>query len=154
MRFSENFIQEVVDRTDIEELVGRYVELKRSGSNLMGRCPFHSEKTPSFSVSATKKMFFCFGCHAGGSVITFVQKAENLDFPDAVEYLANRAGLPLPKESEQRDADTGVSRRRVYEMNLEAAKFFRNCLFDERLGAAGMRYFCGDRGLLQVALYH
>ena len=97
MRFSENFIQEVVDRTDIEELIGRYVELKRSGSNLLGRCPFHSEKTPSFSVSPTKKMFFCFGCHAGGSVITFVQKAENLDFPDAVEYLANRAGVPLPK---------------------------------------------------------
>ena len=154
MRFSENFIQEVVDRTDIEELVGRYVELKRGGSNLMGRCPFHSEKTPSFSVSPTKKMFFCFGCHAGGSVITFVQKAENLDFPDAVEYLANRAGLPLPKESEQRDADTGVSRRRVYEMNLEAAKFFRNCLFDERLGAAGMRYFCGDRGLSVATVKH
>jgi DNA primase len=66
MRFPENFIQEVVDRTDIEELVGRYVELKRGGSNLVGRCPFHSEKTPSFSVSPTKKMFFCFGCHAGG----------------------------------------------------------------------------------------
>ena len=154
MRFSENFIQEVVDRTDIEELVGRYVELKRSGTNLMGRCPFHSEKTPSFSVSTTKKMFFCFGCHAGGSVITFVQKAENLDFPDAVEYLANRAGLPLPKESEQRDAETGVSRRRVYEMNLEAAKFFRNCLFDERLGTAGMRYFCQDRGLSVATVKH
>ena len=154
MRFSENFIQEVVDRTDIEELVGRYVELKRSGSNLMGRCPFHSEKTPSFSVSTTKKMFFCFGCHAGGSVITFVQKAENLDFPDAVEYLANRAGLPLPKESEQRDGEAGVSRRRVYEMNLEAAKFFRNCLFDERLGATGMRYFCQDRGLSVATVKH
>ncbi len=154
MRFPENFVQEVVDRTDIEELIGRYVDLKRSGSNLMGRCPFHSEKTPSFSVSTTKKMFFCFGCHAGGSVITFVQKAENLDFPDAVEYLANRAGLPLPKESEQRNGDTGVSRRRVYEMNLEAAKFFRNCLFDERLGAAGMRYFHEDRGLSVATVKH
>ena len=154
MRFSENFVQEVVDRTDIEELVGRYVDLKRSGSNLMGRCPFHSEKTPSFSVSTTKKMFFCFGCHAGGSVITFVQKAENLDFPDAVEYLANRAGLPLPKESEQRNGDAGVSRRRVYEMNLEAAKFFRSCLFDERFGAAGMRYFCEDRGLSVATVKH
>ena len=74
MRFSENFIQEVVDRTDIEELIGRYTELKRSGSNLMGRCPFHSEKTPSFSVTPAKKMFFCFGCHAGGTAITFVQR--------------------------------------------------------------------------------
>ena len=154
MRFPENFVQEVVDRTDIEELIGRYVELKRSGSNLVGRCPFHSEKTPSFSVSPTKKMFFCFGCHAGGSVITFVQKAENLDFPDAVEYLANRAGLPLPKESEQKYGDTGVSRRRVLEMNLEAAKFFRACLFDEQLGRAGMHYFHEDRGLSIATIKH
>ena len=154
MRFSENFIQEVVDRTDIEELIGRYVELKRSGSNLLGRCPFHSEKTPSFSVSPTKKMFFCFGCHAGGSVITFVQKAENLDFPDAVEYLANRAGIPLPKESEQSFGDTGVPRRRILEMNLEAAKFFRACLFDPKLGTEGMRYLHEDRGLSVATIKH
>ena len=154
MRFSENFIQEVVDRTDIEELIGRYVDLKRGGSNLVGRCPFHSEKTPSFSVSTSKKMFFCFGCHAGGSVITFVQKAENLDFSDAVEYLANRAGLPLPKESEQGYGNTGVSRKRVLEMNLEAAKFFRACLFDEQLGSAGMRYLHGERGLSLATIKH
>ena len=154
MRFPENFIQEVVDRTDIEELIGRYTELKRSGSNLMGRCPFHSEKTPSFSVSPTKKMFFCFGCHAGGTPITFVQKAENLDFTDAVEYLANRAGLPLPKESENALSNNGVTRKRVLEMNLEAAKFFRACLFDERLGAAGLRYFREDRGLSMATVKH
>ena len=155
MRFPENFIQEVVDRTDIEELIGRYTELKRSGSNyLMGRCPFHSEKTPSFSVTPAKKMFFCFGCHAGGTAITFVQKAENLDFTDAVEYLANRAGLPLPKESENHLGQNGVPRRRVLEMNLEAAKFFRACLFDERLGAAGMRYLHGDRGLSIATVKH
>ncbi len=153
MRFPENFIQEVVDRTDIEELIGRYVELKRSGSNLVGRCPFHSEKTPSFSVSPTKKMFFCFGCHAGGSVITFVQKYENLDFPDAVEFLANRAGLPLPRESEQKNSE-GPTRRRVLEMNLEAAKFFRACLFDETLGSEGMRYLREDRGLSIATLKH
>ena len=154
MRFSENFIQEVVDRTDIEELIGRYVELKRSGSNLLGRCPFHSEKTPSFSVSPTKKMFFCFGCHAGGSVITFVQKAENLDFPDAVEYLANRAGIPLPKESEQAIGDTGVPRRRILEMNLEAAKFFRACLFDPQLGGEGMQYLHEERKLSIATIKH
>ena len=128
MRFSDSFVQEVADRTDIEELVGRYVTLKRSGSNLMGCCPFHSEKTPSFSVSPSKKLFYCFGCQAGGSVITFVQKAENLDFPEAVEYLANRAGIPLPRESEDPSAERGVSRKRVLEMNLEAARFFRACL--------------------------
>ncbi len=154
MRFPEPFIQEVIERTDIEELVGRYVELKRSGSNLVGRCPFHSEKTPSFSVSPQKKMFFCFGCHAGGTAITFVQKAENLDFTDAVEFLANRAGLPLPRESEQYQTAAGVSRKRVLEMNLEAAKFFRACLFDSNIGAQGMDYFCRDRGLSVATVKH
>ena len=154
MRFPENFVQEVVERTDIEELIGKYVTLKRTGANLVGRCPFHSEKTPSFSVSPTKKMFFCFGCHAGGSAITFVQKMENLDFPEAVEYLANRAGLPLPKESLQGNAEQGVSRKRVLEMNLEAAKFFRACLFDPNLGAEGLRYFRGNRKMSEATIKH
>ncbi len=154
MRFPDNFIQEVVDRTDIVELIGRYTELRRGGSNMMGRCPFHSERTPSFSVSPAKKMFFCFGCHAGGSVITFVQKAENLDFTDAVEYLANRAGLPLPKESENAAASGGVTRKRVLEMNLEAAKFFRACLFDPAIGGEGMRYLQGDRALSVATIKH
>lgn len=154
MRFSDSFVQEVVDRTDIEELVGRYVTLKRSGSNLMGCCPFHSEKTPSFSVSPTKKLFFCFGCQAGGSVITFVQKAENLDFPEAVEYLANRAGIPLPRENEDPTAPRGVSRKRVLEMNLEAARFFRACLFDPSIGGAGMRYFRENRRMSEATVKH
>ncbi len=154
MRFPENFVQEVVERTDIEELIGRYVTLKRTGSNLVGRCPFHSEKTPSFSVSPTKRMFFCFGCHAGGTAITFVQKMENLDFPDAVEYLANRAGLPLPRESGNPMENQGVSRKRVLEMNLEAAKFFRNCLFDPSIGAAGMGYFQGNRKMSLATIKH
>lgn len=155
MRFSESFVQEVVDRTDIEELVGRYVTLKRSGSNnLMGCCPFHSEKTPSFSVSPAKKFFFCFGCHAGGTVITFVQKAENLDFADAVEYLANRAGILLPQDSGQALQNQGVSRKRILDMNLEAAKFFRACLFDERIGSEGMRYFRENRRLSLATVKH
>ena len=79
MRLPDNFIREVVERTDIEELIGRYVTLKRAGSNnLLGLCPFHSEKTPSFTVTPAKKMFYCFGCHAGGDPITFVRMAENL----------------------------------------------------------------------------
>lgn len=154
MRFPENFVQEVVERTDIEELIGKYVVLKRTGSNLVGRCPFHSEKTPSFSVSPAKRMFFCFGCHAGGSAITFVQKIENLDFPNAVEYLANRAGLPLPKESEKNMQNQGVSRKRVLEMNLEAAKFFRACLFDPALGGEGMKYFQGSRRMSLATIKH
>ena len=153
MRFPETFIQEVVDRTDIEELVSRYVTLKRSGSNLVACCPFHSEKTPSFTVTPAKKMFFCFGCHAGGSVITFVQKAENLDFPEAVEFLANRAGLPLPKESDARE-ERGIPRRRILDANLEAAKFFRACLFDENLGREAREYLVGKRGLTEATVKH
>lgn len=154
MRLPENFIQEVVDRTDIEELIGRYVTLKRAGSNLVGLCPFHSEKTPSFSVSGSKQMFYCFGCHAGGSAITFVQKAENLEFADAVEFLANRVGIPMPRESTREERAEGVSRKRVLEMNLEAAKFFRACLFDPRYGKPGMDYLKGKRGLSEATIKH
>ncbi len=154
MRLPENFVQEVLDRTNIEELVGRYVTLKRTGSNLVGLCPFHSEKTPSFTVSPDKKMFFCFGCHAGGSAITFVQKAENMEFVDAVAFLADRAGLPMPRESEERAAGEKVSRKRVLEANLEAAKFFRACLFDPAIGGPGMRYFKEKRGLSDATIKH
>lgn len=154
MRLPENFIQEVVDRTDIEELIGHYVTLKRAGSNLVGLCPFHSEKTPSFSVSPSKRMFYCFGCHAGGSAITFVQKAENLEYSDAVEFLANRVGLSMPRESAGTVREEGVSRKRVLEMNLEAARFFRNCLFDPVLGKPGMDYLKGERGLTDATLKH
>lgn len=154
MRFPENFVQEVLDRTDIEELIGRYVTLKRTGSNLVGLCPFHSEKTPSFTVTPSKNMFFCFGCHAGGTAITFVQKAENLDFADAVAFLADRAGLPLPRETGEGGRESGVSRKRVLEANLEAAKFFRACLFDPEIGRAGMDYFKGTRGLTEATIKH
>ena len=154
MRFPDNFIQEVVDRTDIEELIGRYVTLKRTGANLVGRCPFHSERTPSFSVSPAKRMFFCFGCHAGGSAITFVQKAENLDFAEAVEFLANRAGLPLPRESGEPERENTVTRKRVLEMNLEAARFYRACLFDPAIGSAGMDYFKRERRLSEATIKH
>ena len=154
MRFPENFIQEVVDRTDIEELVGRYVTLKRSGANLVGRCPFHSEKTPSFSVSPAKKMFFCFGCHAGGSAITFVQRIENLEFADAVEFLANRASIPLPHGQTENTGTGGVARKRILEANLEAARFFRECLFDPNIGGAGLDYFLRERQLSPAVVKH
>ncbi len=154
MRFPENFIQEVLERTDIEELIGRYVTLKRTGSNLVGLCPFHSEKTPSFTVTPSKNMFFCFGCHAGGSAITFVQKAENLDFSDAVVFLADRAGLPLPKVSDDTQQESTVPRKRILEANLEAAKYFRNCLFDPVIGKPGMDYFKNKRGLSEATIKH
>ena len=153
MRFPENFVQEVIDRTDIEELVGRYVTLKRTGANLIGRCPFHSEKTPSFTVTPAKRMFYCFGCQAGGSALTFLQRIENLDFFEAVESLATRAGLPLPVDTGA-PKDSGVPRQRVLEMNREAARFFRSCLFDPHIGGVGMDYFKRQRRLSEATIKH
>lgn len=151
MAIPREVIEEILYRTDIESLVGSYVSLKRSGSNLFGLCPFHSERSPSFSVSPGKKMFYCFGCGAGGDAITFVMKAENLDYVDAVEFLAARAGINIPKDGK---TEMGMSRKRVFDMNLEAAKFFRNCLFDPKHGQEGLRYLTESRGLSPAFIKH
>ncbi len=151
MAIPREIIEEIVYRTDIESLVGSYVSLKRSGSNLFGLCPFHSERSPSFSVSPAKKMFYCFGCGAGGDVITFVMRAENLDYVEAIEFLADKAGIAIPKDGKE---ETGMSRRRVFDMNLEAAKFFRSCLFDPRYGREGLRYLTESRGLSTAFIKH
>ncbi len=139
-------IDEIVYRNDIEQVIGSYVTLKRAGSNLNGLCPFHSEKTPSFTVFPATKSFYCFGCGAGGDVITFIMKEENLDYRGAVEHLAARAGITI--EDDRRDEDkSAVPRKRIYEMNLAAARFFRECLFDERYGKEGLAYLTQSRGL-------
>ena len=139
-------IDEIVYRNDIEQVIGSYVTLKRAGSNLNGLCPFHSEKTPSFTVFPATKSFYCFGCGAGGDVITFIMKEENLDYRGAVEHLAARAGIAI--EDDHRDEDkSAVPRKRIYEMNLAAARFFRECLFDERYGKEGLAYLTQSRGL-------
>lgn len=122
MPFSEDFIQEVSERNPIEDVVGEYVPLtKRTGQNLFGLCPFHSEKTPSFSVSPSKNIYHCFGCGKGGSVFNFIMDIEHLSFPEAVEFLARRAGMTIPEESHSRD--TG-RRERLLKLNREAARFF------------------------------
>ena len=136
---SPQIIEEIKYRNDIEEVRSQHVSLKRAGNNLIGLCPFHSEKTPSFTVFTGTKSFYCFGCGAGGDVITFIKKAENLDYPSAVEFLAARAGITIPEDKKYVKSDE-VSRRRVFDMNLEAAKFFRQCLFDEKIGAPGREY--------------
>ena len=98
MKYPEKFITELVERSDIVDVVSGYVRLgKKSGANMFGLCPFHSEKTPSFSVSPDKQIYHCFGCGKGGGVINFVMEIENLSFPEAVEFLARRAGMPLPE---------------------------------------------------------
>ena len=139
-------IEEIVARTDINDVIGSYVTLKRAGSNMNGLCPFHSERTPSFTVFSRTNSFYCFGCGAGGDVINFVMRAENLDYPSAVEFLASRAGITIPQDKNE-IAQMGMSRKRVYEMNLAAAKFFRENLFDKNVGFEAMNYLAGQRKL-------
>lgn len=140
-------IEDLKFRCDIVDVVSSYVTLKRAGSNYSGLCPFHSEKTPSFVVFPSTQSFHCFGCGAGGDVITFVMRAENIDYSSALEFLANRCGITLPDD--RRDpGDRGVSRKRIFDMNRDAAQFFRAMLFDDAIGAEARKYLVG-RGLSQ-----
>ena len=150
-------IDEIVSRADIVDTINTYVTLKRAGSNYNGLCPFHSEKSPSFTVFPATRSFYCFGCGAGGDVISFVMRAENLDYPSAVELLAQRVGVKIPEDDRRTyggmKKDDGVSRKRIFAMNLEAAKFFRACLFDPKIGAEGMRYL-RERQLSGATIKH
>lgn len=119
----DNVLDEIRDRADIVDLIGEYVELKRSGSNYMGLCPFHSEKTPSFSVSPSKGIFKCFGCGEGGDVITFIMKRENLGFREAVEFLAEKYNITL-REYKDENKEARDKKTRLYEINREAALYF------------------------------
>jgi len=122
MAIPESFLQELIERNDIADVVSGYVKLsKRSGSNLFGLCPFHSEKTPSFSVNSEKQIYHCFGCGKGGGVINFIMEVEGLTFPEAVEFLAKRVGLEVPQDKPDREA---VRRERMLSLNKEAARFF------------------------------
>ncbi|MEG1719546.1 MAG: DNA primase, partial [Clostridia bacterium] len=123
---SESFLQELRDKNDIEDTISRYVELKKAGKNIKGLCPFHSEKTASFTVFPDTQSFFCFCCNAGGDVITFIKKIENLDYIDAVRLLADKAHIELPKDNISDESHK--LRTRIYEMNTIAAKFFHNNL--------------------------
>ncbi len=122
---SPQVIEEIKYRNDIEEVISSYVTLKRAGSNLLGLCPFHSEKTPSFTVFSGSKSFYCFGCGAGGDVISFIMKSENLDYVDAVRYLGKRVGIEVEDDAER---EQGVKRERILGMNRDAAKFFHESL--------------------------
>lgn len=142
MPFPENFLTELVERSDIVDVVSGYVRLgKKSGSNMFGLCPFHSEKTPSFSVSPDKQIYHCFGCGKGGGVINFIMEIENLSFPEAVEFLAKRAGMTVP---EQTNDGESCKRARMLELNRDAARFFHSCLVSEG-GAPGQAYMARRR---------
>lgn len=147
-------IDEIIARNDIESLIGNYVSLKRAGSNLKGLCPFHSEKTPSFTVYPADNSFYCFGCGVGGNAITFVRQMERLDYPDAVEFLAKRAGINVVLEEDVNNYQSGrISKQKLYRMNADAAKFFHYALLlDNPKSKAALAYLMEKRGLSMATI--
>ena len=135
---SQEFINEVKERNDITDVISGYVSLKRSGRNAKGLCPFHSEKTPSFTVYSDTASFYCFGCQAAGDVIGFIRKIENLDYVEAVRFLAGRAGLAVPEDGKN-DGLTHM-RLRIREQNREAGRFFYRALYSSA-GRQALAYF-------------
>ena len=129
VRYSDELIEEIRTSNDIVDVISQYVILKRSGRNFFGLCPFHKEKSPSFSVSPDKQIFHCFGCGVGGNVIHFVSKIENLDFKDTIEMLANRANIELPTLNNFEDDKTAKLKSRIYQINEETAKFYYENLY-------------------------
>lgn len=143
MRFTDDFLERLRDATEIEDLISSYVNLRRTGRNLVGLCPFHSEKTPSFVVYPETQSFYCFGCHAGGDAVGFVKEMEHLDYPDAIKFLAQRAGVALPEEG--MDDTRSKKRLRILEANREAARFFHESLLAPH-GKSALEYLI-NRGL-------
>lgn len=150
MRLSDAFLEQLRANTDIESVISPYVNLRRRGKNLVGLCPFHNEKTPSFTVYPENGSFYCFGCGVGGDVITFVRRMENLDYMEAVKQLADRAGMALPEDGY--DDTLAKKRTAVLAANRAAAKFFHSQLFTEQGGQA-LDYFL-DRGLAPETIRH
>lgn len=151
MAFSDEFLSELRDRNDIEDVISTYVNLKRQGKILKGLCPFHNEKTPSFTVYPDTKSFYCFGCGAGGEVITFIRRIENLDYRDAVRFLADRAGMQMP--SDGYDDSLAKHRQRLFAANREAARFFHDCLINKG-GEEALDYLKNKRRLSMSTIRH
>ena len=148
MAFSPAFIDELIARNPIEDVVGQYVNLRRSGANMFGLCPFHGEKTASFSVAPDKGMYYCFGCHKGGGVVNFMMEVEGLSYPDAVRNLAERVGLPVP-DDEQYESQY-KKQERLWAANKEAARYFHSQL-NAPIGKAALEYALG-RGMPKATL--
>ena len=133
-------IEEIKYRSDIEDVISRYLTLKRVGSNFTTLCPFHSERTPSFTVFPSTQSFYCFGCGVGGDVISFIMRIENLDYISALRYLADRAGVTIPEGVRGRQWKNHFTAA-LLDMNRDAARFYRDALFDGKYGGdAGMAY--------------
>ena len=150
--FENELIEQIKDANDIVSVVSEHVALKKRGKNYWGCCPFHNEKTPSFSVAPEKGFYYCFGCHASGNAIKFLMELEHLTFVEALERLANRANIPLPEAKlspEQRARDE--RRKKLYEASDLAATFFHNCLTQTSIGKVGLDYL-KKRGLTQETI--
>ena len=145
MLYPEQIIEEVRLRNDIVEVVSGYLKLERKGRSYWGLCPFHSEKTPSFSVEPNKQFFYCFGCNRGGSVIQFIMSIENLEFVEALKFLADRVGITLPESEDPKERDRAKRRKRILELNRQAARFYFKTLAGEN-GLEAQNYL-KNRGL-------
>ena len=153
MRYSEELIEEIQSKNDILDVVSGYVHMQKKGSTYFGLCPFHNEKSPSFSVTPSKQMFYCFGCGAGGTVFTFLQKYENYTFPEAVKVLADRAGVALPEGDYSPEEKSRESmRKRMLDINKDAATYFYYQLRGKS-GEIGYKYLTG-RGLTDETIKH
>ena len=148
MAFPASFLDELTSRNPIEDVVGQYVNLKRSGSNLFGLCPFHGEKTASFSVAPDKGIYYCFGCHKGGSVINFQMEIEGLSYPDAVRALAKRVGMEVPEDEQYQSRYR--QQERLWALHKEAARYFHSQLYAP-IGAEALNYALG-RGMSRKIL--
>jgi DNA primase len=144
---SDQVVRTVRDRSDIVSIIGSYLALKKAGQNHLGLCPFHAEKTPSFSVSPSKQVFHCFGCGAGGDVFQFLMQIEGVSFPEALKRLAERAGVPLPvRASTARSTDAEEEREILIAINRAAAAYFHRNL-KERQEAEHARRYLQERGI-------
>ncbi|MBT7174682.1 MAG: DNA primase, partial [Gammaproteobacteria bacterium] len=123
----QEFIEEVLERTDIVEIIEPRVTLKKSGQNYTGLCPFHDEKSPSFSVSQNKQFYYCFGCQASGSALKFLMEFDRMDFVSSIEHLAQRVGLEVPRDQKS-DPDASQKRKSIYEVLDQSTSFFREQL--------------------------
>ncbi len=148
---SDSFLQELKLKTDIYDIVSSYVTLKKRGATYVGLCPFHNEKTPSFTVYPDTQSFYCFGCGAGGDAVGFTRKIENLDYIDAVKLLAQKAGMQMPEDNSYDDS-LSKKRRTILEINRATARFYHSYMMSEQ-GRAGLEYFIG-RGLTKKTIQH
>ena len=154
MYYPDELVEEIRSRCDIVDTLSQFISLQKKGSNYVCCCPFHNEKTPSFHVSRNKQMYKCFGCGEGGNVFTFLQRYENMTFPEAVEYLAPIAGVTLPERDTSKEAKERAGKRvRMLELNKDAANYFYKVLWDENRGKLGMQYL-KKRGLTEETIKH